>query len=218
MHVYSKELNYGKYVHIALGVIAASVTYWFTKNTYDQIDLRALGTFSIILTCFEWFFNKHLWKLFVRLPFVKLVNLSGDWQGRITLGKGNQRSAPAKVSIKQDWAKIKILYESDGKGAESFSASFMHNRLDSGVFELVYNDYAKNLDTGESEFDTNGTALLKFYKKDLKLKGKYFTQKSKLGLGHMDLTKDDMPISKWYWAWSTVAISTILSFIILNIQ
>ena len=214
LHVYSKEFRQSNYIHVVLACLAASLTYFLTIRSFSSIDIRSLGSFTIIYAAIEFIFDRLLWRLLVCLPWINLVNLSGRWKGNIVLG-GNKNVFQSEIVIRQTWSRISIEFTSGGKGGKSYSASLMDSRVKDERLELIYNYYATEKQLDSPDFDHNGTAILKVTGKGKGLKGKYFTQRSQLSWGEMDFRKSKkLPVPSWVWL---VSVAVIVGFIGLAI-
>lgn len=190
MHFYSKDFHNNKFIHVVLAVLAAAIAF-FVNSLLREVDWRIVGSLSFfsIFAALELIFERFAWKIMLWLPFISLEDFSGNWSGQLLLGK-DEKPYPASISVRQNWSKILVEFESDDALGKSFSASIFFDRIGDQRLELSYIYYArsKNL-VNRNYFDHYGTAILYLDEEGRSIKGVYYTEKSRNSYGQMILQR-----------------------------
>ena len=135
-------------------------------------------------------FNKTVWKWRWAVKYLKVPDLSGQWQctGTTLDPEGNPiHSWKADVYICQTWDKIRVRLKTHQSGSNSITAALVHDEADG--YRLLYN-YQNDPNPGEPELRGHvGSANLLFAKSLDCAKGDYFNGYGRPTYGRMELRR-----------------------------
>lgn len=135
-------------------------------------------------------FNKTVWKWRWAVKYLKVPDLSGQWQctGTTLDNEGNPtRSWEADVYISQTWDKIRVRLKTHQSGSNSITAALVHDEADG--YRLLYN-YQNDPNPGEPELRGHvGSANLLFTKLLDCAQGDYFNGYGRPTYGRMELRR-----------------------------
>ncbi|WP_426156608.1 hypothetical protein [Pseudomonas sp. TSRC2-2] len=135
-------------------------------------------------------FNKTVWKWRWAVKYLKVPDLSGEWQctGATLDTEGNPiRSWQADVYICQTWDKIRVRLKTHQSGSNSITAALVHDEADG--YRLLYN-YRNDPNPGEPELRGHvGSANLLFTKSLDCAQGDYFNGYGRPTYGRMELRR-----------------------------
>ncbi|MBK4995839.1 hypothetical protein IAE39_004013 [Pseudomonas sp. S37] len=135
-------------------------------------------------------FNKTVWKWRWAVKYLKVPDLSGEWQcvGTSLDSEGRPTySWDADVYICQTWDKIRVRLRTRQSGSNSITAALVYDEADG--YRLLYN-YRNDPNPGEPELRGHvGSANLLFSKSLDTATGDYFNGHGRPTYGRMELRR-----------------------------
>lgn len=152
--------------------------------------LMSLIGAGVVFTALYGVFNKALWKWPWAVKFLKVPDLSGEWEcaGTTLDDQGNVRFTwQALVTITQTWDKIRVRLKTAQSSSHSITAALAFDEAEG--FTLLYN-YRNDPRPGEPELKAHvGSANLVFSKALDTASGDYFNGYGRPTYGRMELRK-----------------------------
>lgn len=141
MHPYATDSTEREKVFAFLAVVTIGVLWlldyslgsykWF----WNPITIMGIYGFLYLL------FGKYLWKAgFLRLlRLIRTPNLGGEWSGKIKLSsKWLGKTKDAKITIRQSWTRIAVVFETESTRARSVIASILIKGPQGPVLSFEY--------------------------------------------------------------------------------
>ncbi len=140
MHFYSST-NTSRQTPVAVIAIGCAVLSIGLSKLIHQLALPSWAPAPSALALFAiafWLFDKYVWGFGIhRLRVTKIPNLSGTWEGEISVCRWNEEEKEGlrtrkkedlgthecKVAIKQTWSRISISFETNATESDSTMAS-----------------------------------------------------------------------------------------------
>jgi hypothetical protein len=188
VHSYGSDFKHVAYVHVVLAAISLGL-YLALKllplpSNFPVHPLITLTIFGIV----EFLFNQWGWRLLCLFPIVRVYNFGGTYEGHMRAA--DDATYPVKLTVKQNWSRMEIVFESGDARSKSFSASVIRDRIANGQVELVYNYFAHGVHEGEERVGAHyGTSMLRRLNQGLKLDGNYYTERQRDSFGRVELKK-----------------------------
>lgn len=151
MHSYSTDSNERKWIPLLIIVVSICFAivlkkYWegiHVDGTFGDLYyyIGIFVDFSVILfyELIFYVFDKSLWKISF-IPFVKVPNLNGTWEGTLLSSYEDKSGSPTKLKptmeINQTWQNIEIRLESKDSKSKTFTAAF--STKNQNAIELYY--------------------------------------------------------------------------------
>lgn len=154
-------------------------------------SLLSLVGAGMVFTVLYWLFNRYVWRWSRLSPFLKVPDLSGDWQceGKTLTPDGKSVAYPWQgvVTVVQTWDKLRVRLKTTQSGSNSITAALMYDEADG--FQLLYN-YRNDPRIEEVGLKSHhGFADITFAK-DLKTaEGPYFNGHGRFTFGTMRWTR-----------------------------
>ncbi|KWS40879.1 hypothetical protein [Pseudomonas syringae] len=146
---------------------------------------------GVVFTVLYAIFNKIIWKWPWAVKFLKVPDLSGEWQctGTSLDQDGNVRFTwQGIVSITQTWDKIRVRLKTAQSSSTSITAALSYDEADG--YSLLYN-YKNDPKPGEPELKGHqGSANLVFSKVLDTASGDYFNGYGRPTYGRMELKRN----------------------------
>lgn len=145
---------------------------------------------GLIYTIMYWIFGKYIWKAPQLSRFLKVPDLGGEWEceGQ-TIGPDKKPTYTwhAKITITQNWDKIRVRTKTPQSGSNSIAAALVHDEIDG--YRLLYN-YRNDPNIDEPDLQPHrGFADITF-SSDLKSgSGEYFNGHGRFTFGTMKLKR-----------------------------
>jgi hypothetical protein len=161
--------------------------YGFPAWTHKIVMVSLTG--GIAYTAAHWLFNRFGWRF---LSFFSQVpHIGGSWicSGRtINMDGETQFEWSAKITISQNWEKIRVRSETSTSASNSVSAALIPEP--DGCWMLMYS-YRNEPCVGEPELRPHvGYCELRFDKELNSADGDYFNAKGRGSFGRMSLKKE----------------------------
>ncbi len=169
MHPYATDSTEREKVFAFLAVVTIGVL-WLLDVSLGQYrwfwnPLTIMGIYGFLYLLF----GKHLWKAgFLRfLRLIRTPNLSGEWMGKIKLSsKWLGKTKDAKITIRQSWTRIAVVFETDNTRARSIIASILIKEPEGPVLSFEYLNEPKpgsrdayNIHRGSARLLLSGSTL-----------------------------------------------------------
>ncbi|MHB8276683.1 MAG: Cap15 family cyclic dinucleotide receptor domain-containing protein [Candidatus Humimicrobiaceae bacterium] len=187
MHPYSVDGEERKYIFVFLVVISIILSWSFYKSLiYYKITLPWWVESPSVLFFYGllyWVFDRWIWKLFVKIRFLKIPNLNGKWDGYLKSSFDNH-SAEIKTTLQifQTWTRIKIILSTEQSKSHSESASIMVSDPEGCC--LSYQYINEPISTSKKTMSIHrGTARQMFDYKNNTLNGEYYSGRDRQQYG-----------------------------------
>ncbi|CNF37011.1 Cap15 family cyclic dinucleotide receptor domain-containing protein [Yersinia enterocolitica] len=189
----------GKILGTVASVISALLIYvvfkLFDYAEYFNINanvppsvLSLIGAGTIYMLLYTWF-SSSLWKSSNFTQFLKVPNLSGEWEciGEGKTNNGEKFTWKSTIKIFQTWDKVRIRSDTSQSGSDSIAASILY---DEGIgYRLLYN-YRNDPKINEVELHSHiGFAELIFSEDLMSADGEYFNGRGRNTFGIMKLRR-----------------------------
>jgi hypothetical protein len=203
MHDYSIDRHPKEKILFVLALLSISAAPWINQSV--SVGLTDLGVatglwkstvitvvpvFGLYLSIY-WLFNNKLWKVGWLRARLLVPDLNGKWvcEGVSVLRRGEKIDFrwQGEVRITQSWTKISIHLQTTQSSSKSVSASISQ---EPGVgYRLVYS-YRNDPDASEIDLQKHdGSAEIVFDEDCLSASGNYFTDRHRMTVGTLKLTK-----------------------------
>ncbi|WP_432322448.1 hypothetical protein [Yersinia enterocolitica] len=150
--------------------------------------LSLIGAGTIYMLLYAWF-SSSLWKRSNFTQFLKVPDLSGEWEciGEGKTNNGEIFTWKSTIKIFQTWDKVRIRSDTSQSGSDSIAASILY---DEGIgYRLLYN-YRNDPKINEVELHSHiGFVELIFSEDLMSADGEYFNGRGRNTFGTMQLRR-----------------------------
>lgn len=168
--------------------------YPFVSEYVSRLDFTGIlvspVTMMIFYSCLKSLFKNFLWKRMLFVRILGVPNLNGKWKGILHSTFDGGKDVPMTLTIKQDWEKMSCYCEFPDTNSVSEALVINLDISNPSIPKLMFKYQNQSYNSTETLLQSH-TGYNELIIEGSKIKGFYFTNRSPLTNGTIDLNLDN---------------------------